>query len=131
MSAQVIGIDDYKRGADRVAKAIVDRTRAVASRTAARVADGIRSRVRYKTGVHLRHNVVIQEDAAGRRFLVGFRDITADDATGRNPMIPVWHEFGTRKLAANPAVGNSYEAERPHYEAEMRQVIDGALREMA
>lgn len=131
MSAQVLGIDELNRRSERAAVEVERRTRAVAQRSAGRVADGIRARVRYKTGVNLRNNVVVQEDASTRQFLAGFRDVTADDATGRNPMIPVWHEFGTRHLTANPAVGNSYEAERPRYESEMRSAIEGALRELA
>lgn len=121
MSASLEGLPQFNQRAAAVASGIENGCRHVAQTTAQRVFAGIRARVRFDTGKHLRDNVQMVEDSAGKQFIVGFRDAT-QGASG-HPMVPVWHEFGTEKLAANPAVGDSVAAERKAYEAQMKAVV--------
>jgi HK97 gp10 family phage protein len=130
LSEVLTGVDNLLRAADRAAKAVADQTRGVASKSAMRIANGIRSRVRVDKG-NLRSRVAVAVDPAKRQFLVGFPNITESDRAGWIPMLPVWHEFGTRKMTANPAVQTASNAERGRYEAEMRQAIASALKEFA
>jgi hypothetical protein len=123
MSAQLIGLDTFKRQAAATAAAIRARARTAAQQTAARVAARVRSHVRVASG-QLRDAVTVEEHAAEQTFAVGFKDVA-----GRNPMVPVWHEFGTKDMAANPALGDALAAERGRYLAEMRAAIDSALQE--
>lgn len=83
--------------------------RTVASNTAARMRTGIQGRVRVRSG-RFRASIVIVEDADQKRFRV-----EAADVAGRNPMVPVWQEFGTRKMGAQPAFGPAADAERAAY----------------
>lgn len=115
----------FRQQVAAIANAMEQRARHVAHMTAQRVGAGIRARVRFATGQHLRNNVTVVEDTGGRQFAVGFRDATAG-ASG-HPMMPVWHEFGTEKMAANPAVGDSVAAERSAYETQMRAALSDAL----
>lgn len=108
--------------------AIENGARHVALTTAQRVMAGIRARVRFRTG-QLRNRVAMKENAAQREFVVGFLD--ASEGGGDNAMLPVWQEFGTQKLRANPAVGDAVNAERGSYESQMRAVVGGAIEKVS
>lgn len=123
--AQVTGQATAMAEVAAVSIAIENGSRHVALTTAQRVMAGIRARVRFATGKHLRDNVAMTENTAGREFLVGFKD-AAGGASG-HPMVPVWHEFGTKKLPANPSVHDAVNAEREAYVAQQRDVVERAL----
>lgn len=125
MSAEIVGREQFDRDAATVADAIENGTRAVANATAERVATGVRARVRTAARARLRTALKVVEDEAARQFLVGFDDATLF-ASGLFPMVPVWHEFGTNKKPANPAMADAIAAERQSYINDMRQVVTDA-----
>lgn len=126
MSAEVVGREQFESTAAQVAEDVSARARAVANATADRVVLGVRSRVRAAVQARLRAAVTKVEDAAGQRFLVGFDD-AALFASGLFPMVPVWHEFGTKFKSPNPAVRDASQSERPSYVSEMEDAIGGVL----
>lgn len=126
MSAEVVGRDQFLRDAERIAADVEKGSRAVANATAERVATGVRSRVRTALRARLRAAVKVIEEAGARQFHVGFDDVALFSA-GLFPMVPVWHEFGTNKMTANPAVGDALAAERQRYVNEMEQAIGSVL----
>lgn len=128
MSAELIGREAFERTAAAVAASVEARARDVAQETTLRVAAGIRSRVRSKVRHRLAAAVKTGVDPAQRQFVVGFDD-AALIASGLFPMVPVWHEFGTDKMTANPAVGDALAAERQRYLQEMEQAVGGVLEE--
>lgn len=126
MSAELQGLDAFNRDAANVARDVSARARAVASEAADRVELGIKTRVRAALRARLRAAVKKEEDKPGQRFLVGFDD-AALLAAGLFPMVPVWHEFGTRFKTANPAVRDAVEAERSRFVNELEDAVGGVL----
>lgn len=126
MSAEVTGLDGLTRKAEQFESAVRERTHAVAQKCASRIAIGIRARVRKAFQGRLAASVTIEKNTEQRTYSVGFQDQRSD---GLHVMVPVWHEYGTSKMAANPAVGDAFAAELPFYQAEMQAAVDGAVRE--
>ncbi len=128
MSVQDVlpGLPTFQRDADRVGTGVSAAGWGVAERTAQRVADGVRSRVRVAAQARLRAAVRVIPDQAKRQVSVGF-DADALQAAGLNPMVPVWHEFGTEKKTANPALGNALAEARPQYLADLETALQPLL----
>lgn len=120
------GLDAFRREADRVAADVRVAGWAAAERSAQRVADAVRARVRVAAKARLRAAVRVVSDEAGRQFLVGF-DGDSLRASGLNPMVPVWHEFGTENMTANPALGAAMAADRPKYLADSEAALQPIL----
>ena len=112
MSAITSTLGAFQQGVDRAATRIEAELRAVAQRTAGRVKSGVVARMREATG-KMKASVHVVEEADKRQFRV-----EAADVPGRNPMVPVWHEFGTSKMPAQPAFGPALEEVRADYARE-------------
>lgn len=126
MSAELVGLSEFDRKAAEVAAAVESRAREVAQATTNRVAARIRERVRSAVQKRLVAAVTTSVDTAAKQFLVGFDDARLF-ASGLFPMVPVWHEYGTNKMTANPAVGDALAAERERYLQEMGQAVGADL----
>lgn len=116
---------DLLQGATRVASRLEAELRALAQRTATRVQVGAQARMRFRTG-QMRQHVRVYEDAEKRQFR-----IQVDDVAGRNPMVPVWHEFGTNNMPAQPSMGPALEEVRSDYAREGERVCETVLGELA
>jgi HK97 gp10 family phage protein len=96
----------------RVTSRLEAELRTVARNTAGRMKTGAQARVRVRTG-QTKTRIVVVEQADKKQFSVEVEDIP-----GRNPMVPVWIEFGTRKMPAQPFMGPAADAERDQYRAD-------------
>lgn len=105
-------VDQLKAQAARVSTRLEAELRAVAARTARRMQGGAQLRVRVRS--RKTHDAIkVREEPDKRRFLV-----EVEDVPGRNPMVPVWLEYGTAKMGAHPFMGPAADAERATYAAE-------------
>lgn len=128
MSAELQGLGEFQSKAAAAAADVEKRARGVAQATSTRVAAGIRSRVRRALQGRLSAAVAVAEEAGAKQFVVGFDDGKLLSA-GLFPMVPVWHEFGTKFKESNPAVGDALAAERQRYLNEMREAVTQSLQE--
>jgi hypothetical protein len=128
VSAELIGLADFNRSADRTAAEVEVRARAAADAAAHRIGLATRLRVRSAVRKRLRLAVVVREEPSASQFVVGFDD-QALIAAGLPAMTPIWHEFGTKEMTANPALGDAVTAERQRYPNELRAAITGVLSE--
>jgi hypothetical protein len=87
----------------------------------------VRDLVRRRARGRLAAAVTIEEDRNAGEVRVGFPDRLPG---GLNPMVPVWHEFGTFKMPANPALGRATEITRAEHDREMRQAIERIMRKL-
>lgn len=124
----LVGLQAWNAAPDQIARAIESGTHDVAQASTGRIADGIRARVHVHLQGRLRSAVHVVEESGAKQFDVGFDD-QALIASGLPAMTPIWHEFGTVHMQANPAVGDSYAAEKPRYEHDMEAVITRVLDE--
>jgi hypothetical protein len=106
------GVRQLQEQTVRVASRLEAELRAVASRTAKRMQGGMQARVRVRSGL-TREHIVIVEDPANRQVRVEVADVP-----GRHPMLPVWIEYGTKRMPARPFAGPAADAERATYLAE-------------
>lgn len=111
--------------ATRAASRLEAELRALAQRTSARVQRGAQARVRVRTGKMQQH-IRVYEDPDKRQFR-----IQVDDVAGRNPMVPVWHEFGTKHMSAQPAMGPALEEVRAEYARDGERTCETVLGELA
>lgn len=126
MAADVSQIVRAMSGIVTAAERVEVRLKTIAHRRARAVREAIQRRVRVNTGA-MRDGVVIVDDSAHHQFRVEPQDIP-----GRNPMVPVWHEYGTAKMPARPAYGPAIDESRPVFLAEVEALVveeaEGALR---
>lgn len=99
------------------AQRVESNLKTLAHRRARAVRDAVQRRVRVDTG-KMRDAVVIVDNSANREFRVEPADIP-----GRNPMVPVWHEFGTSKMAARPAYGPAIDESRTAFLTEVDAMV--------
>jgi HK97 gp10 family phage protein len=110
------------RAIDNVGAAL----RSVSRNTAYRIRDRARQLVAVATGM-TRDRINVVEDEAHQQFWVGVgreaTNVLESLGAGRNPMVPVWLEFGTRYMAPRPFMGPATEeAREPH-----RAAVDATL----
>jgi HK97 gp10 family phage protein len=94
----------------------VARRRATAVQAAARRRLPSRGDTPYATGTMKAHLVVV-DDIAHKQFRVEVEE------TGRDPMIPVYHEFGTVGTPAHPFLRPALDENRDGYLAEAEAAI--------
>jgi hypothetical protein len=104
--------DQLQAQSERVTTRLEAELRGVAARTAQRMKGGAQARVRVRTRA-TQTAIVVVEEADKRQFRVEVQDVA-----GRNPMVPVWLEYGTSTLGAQPFMGPAADAERATYLAE-------------
>lgn len=117
-------ITELVQEADRTASRLETELRALAQRTSARVQRVAQARVRVRTRQTQQH-IRVYEDSDKRQFR-----IQVDDVAGRNPMVPVWLEFGTSKLGAQPFMGPALEEVRGDYARDGERVCETVLGEL-
>jgi HK97 gp10 family phage protein len=61
----------------------------------------------------------------GLTFETGWRE-SDFDAAGL-PFYPIFQEFGTIHMAANPALSTAYAEEKPHFQAEVSRLVREAI----
>ena len=105
-------VDILRAQSTRVESRLEAELREVAARTARRMQGGAQLRVRVRS--RKTHDAIkVREEREKRRYLV-----EVEDVPGRNPMVPVWLEYGTSKMSAHPFMGPAADAERATYAAE-------------
>jgi HK97 gp10 family phage protein len=114
------GIASMVGGAERLEREL----KQLAHRRALTVAEKARERVRVRTGKTKAHIRVV-ENSAQHAFTVAVEDVE-----GRNPMVPVWIEFGTSKMAAQPFLGPAIDSSRGEFEREAAALLMSALAEV-
>lgn len=142
-SVTTTGLTDMRAGIAQLPTRVTAALRAVAWRTSRRVYEGARSRVAVDTG-YTRDNISVTEDAANQQFIVSAGtdrprvrfSLHRMTRSGRIHtqkvtlnMLPIWLEYGTRKMTARPFMRPAAEAESETYKREMEHAAIEAARE--
>jgi len=107
MSITTVGISDLRAARHRAGARLEAALRQTARTTAGKIRTGAQARVRVGTG----------QTKAAIRIVEGHGQVRVEvaDVPGRHPMVPVWLEFGTSKMPAQPFMGPALDAERAAY----------------
>lgn len=121
------GSDELRRRARQLPASVEAKLRAVARDSAYRVQAGARARLRQQTrGTGATAAAIeVKEAPAARAFLV-----TAGHPIGRHPILPIFLEYGTKKMAARPFMGPALDAESDNYRAGMAAAAADAARDL-
>ena len=123
MPVDFSAITRFFSGLDRAAVNVESDIKAAAGRRAKAIQVGIQRRLPgkgdtpYATGAE-RDHVVVVEDAAHKQFRVEVADIP-----GRDPMVVVYHEFGTVGTSAHPAFRPAVDENRDGYLKDAEQSV--------
>jgi HK97 gp10 family phage protein len=129
MSVDFSQLTNFLRGLERAAINVEADLKAAAGRRARAVQAAAQSRLPrkgdtpYATGM-MREHVVVVEDEARRQFRVEVEDIP-----GRDPLVPVYHEFGTVGTAAKPFLRPAVDENRDSYIADAERAVAQRLSE--
>lgn len=126
MAADVSQIVRAMNGIVTAAERVEVRLKALAHKRAMVVRASAQARVRVATGATKEHIIVV-DDSANRQFRVEVQDVP-----GRNPLVPVWIEFGTSKMPARPFLGPAVDESRTAFLTEVEAIateeVEAALR---
>lgn len=92
--------------------------------SAERIRDRTKDTVRVDTHFMQEHTEAFIS-AEGLTFEVGWREAEFD-AAGL-PFYPIYQEFGTVHMSANPALSNAYAEEKPRFQAEVSRLAREAI----
>lgn len=115
MSADFSQLTNFLSDLERAAVNVESDLKAAAERRAHAVKAGAQSRLpskgdtTYATGTMKAH-VVVVDDSAHKQFRV-----EVEDVAGRDPLVPVYHEFGTVGTAAKPFLRPAVDENRDSY----------------
>lgn len=130
MSVDFSDITNFLKGVERAAVDVEADLKAAASRRAKAVHAVAHDRLpakgetKYATGV-MRDHLVIVDDSAHQQFRVEVSDIP-----GRDPMVPVYHEFGTVGTAARPFLRPAVDENRDSYIRDAEAAVEKRLAEV-
>lgn len=108
----------------RVPSRVEAALREVAATSAGRVQRSAKARVPKGPERKTEQAIVVVEEAEKRQFRVQVNDVP-----GRNPMVPVWLEFGTSKMGARPFMGPALDEIRSTYTRDGEQAVANILNE--
>lgn len=96
--------------------------------TAERIQEEARARARRRTGRLIEAIEVVEQDGPMHGFKVVVEDMT-DERGRRAEEFPIWHEFGTEHMSAQPFLFNSAKLEEgPHFRR-IVEAIEQAIEE--
>jgi HK97 gp10 family phage protein len=113
VAADVSQIVRAMNGIVTAAERVEVRLKPLAHRRAMAVRAAAQARVRVATGA-TREHIIVVDDSSNRQFRVEVQDVP-----GRNPMVPVWIEFGTSKVPARPFLGPAVDESRTAFLADV------------
>lgn len=112
------GLDELKRALDKLPAQVESRLRAVAFVTANRLASSARALARSHGWVTLPNEITVREVPEDRLFIVEVKP-----ANPRPMNLPLWLEYGTRKISARPFMAPGTEAEQRTYPADQERAL--------
>lgn len=115
------GIDELRRATAATGRRLETELRTAARTSAGRIRDGMRALVRVRTGAT--RNAIVIVEAEGQVT------VAVAPIPGRNPMVPVWIEYGTSRTPAQPFAAPALNAERANYARAGEAACDRVLRE--
>jgi HK97 gp10 family phage protein len=98
--------------------------RQAVAESGARIQERTKATVRVDTHFMQEH-VEVFIPPEGLTVEVGWRE--ADFTAAGLPFYPIFQEFGTVKMSANPALYNAYVEEKPHLQAEVSRLVRDAI----